>query len=143
MIRFSRSLFFSNVNYLEEKILQVVSSMPDLRHILIVANAINELDASGEETLSLLVTRLREAGYDISFSGFNDSILDVLRRTHLYDRIREDHLFRNVAFAIDSIYESTHRNSIEKDCPLMKVCFKGLEVSPDVKHRAIITDGPK
>ena len=143
VIRFSRSLFFSNVNYLEEKILNVVSSMPELKHILIVANAINELDASGEETLSLLVTRLREAGYDISFSGFNDSILDVLRRTHLYDRIREDHLFRNVAFAIDSIYATAHQNSNEKDCPLMKVCFRGLAVSSDVKHRAIITEGPK
>ena len=143
VIRFSRSLFFSNVNYLEEKILNVVSSMPELKHVLIVANAINELDASGEETLSLLVTRLREAGYDISFSGFNDSILDVLRRTHLYDRIREDHLFRNVAFAIDSIYASSHQNSNERDCPLMKVCFKGLAVSSDVKHRTIITEGPK
>ncbi len=143
VIRFSRSLFFSNVNYLEEKILNVVSSMPELKHVLIVANAINELDASGEETLSLLVTRLREAGYDISFSGFNDSILDVLRRTHLYDRIREDHLFRNVAFAIDSIYASAHQNSNEKDCPLMKVCFRGFAVSSDVKHRSIITEGPK
>ncbi len=143
VIRFNRSLFFSNVNYLEEKILNVVSSMPELRHILIVANAINELDASGEETLSLLTTRLREAGYDISFSGFNDSILDVIRRTHLYEKIGEDHLFRNVTFAIEKIYESTHKNSDERDCPLVKVCFKGLAVSSDVKHRAIITEGPK
>jgi MFS superfamily sulfate permease-like transporter len=143
VIRFNRSLFFSNVNYLEEKILNVVSSMPELKHILVVANAINELDASGEETLSMLTTRLRDAGYDISFSGFNDSILDVIRRTHLYDKIGEDHLFRNVAFAIEKIYESVHKNSNEKDCPLMKVCFKGLTVSADVKHRAIITEGPK
>jgi MFS superfamily sulfate permease-like transporter len=143
VIRFNRSLFFSNVNYLEEKILNVVSSMPELRHILIVANAINELDASGEETLSLLTTRMREAGYDISFSGFNDSILDVIRRTHLYEKIGEDHLFRNVAFAIEKIYESTHKNSNERDCPLVKVCFKGLAVSSDVKHRSIITEGPK
>ncbi len=142
VIRFNRSLFFSNVNYLEEKILNVVSSMPELRHIVIVANAINELDASGEETLSLMVSRLREAGYDISFSGFNDAILDVLRRTHLYEKIGEDHLFRNVAFAIDRLYESTHTNTGERECPLIKVCFKGLEVTPDIKHRSVITEGP-
>jgi hypothetical protein len=86
---------------------------------------------------------MREAGYDISFSGFNDSILDVIRRTHLYEKIGEDHLFRNVAFAIEKIYESTHKNSNERDCPLVKVCFKGLAVSSDVKHRSIITEGPK
>jgi SulP family sulfate permease len=143
VIRFSRSLFFSNVSYLEEKILNVISSMPELKHILIVGNAINELDASGEETLSLLVTRLREAGYDISFSGLNDTILDVMRRTHLFEKIGEDHFFRNVAFAVEKLYESTHKDSDEKECPLMKVSFKGLAVSSDVKQRDIITKGPQ
>jgi sulfate permease, SulP family len=143
VIRFSRSLFFSNVNYLEEKVLNALSTMPELKHILIVANAINELDASGEETLSLLTTRLREAGYDISISGLNDSILDVLRRTHLYEKIGEDHLFRNVAFAVEKIHEQTHRNSTEKECPLIKVCFKGLAVAPEIKRKPIITKGPQ
>lgn len=142
VIRFSRSLFFSNVSYLEEKILNVVSSMPQLKHILIVGNAINELDASGEEMLSLIITRLREAGYDISFSGFNDSILDVMKRTHLYEKIGEDHFFRNVAFAIEKLYEPTHQGSDEKNCPLIKVSFRGLAVSADVKQRDIITKGP-
>ncbi len=143
VIRFNRSLFFSNVNYLEEKVLNAVSSMPELKHILIVANAINELDASGEEMLSLLTTRLREAGYDISISGLNDSVLDVMRRTHLYEKIGEDHLFRNVAFAIERIHVQAHVNSPEKECPLIKVCFKGLAVAPDVKRKPIITKGPQ
>ncbi|MGC8579439.1 MAG: SulP family inorganic anion transporter [bacterium] len=142
VIRFSRSLFFSNVSYLEEKILNVISSMPELKHILIVGNAINELDASGEQMLSLIVTRLREAGYDISFSGLNDSIIDVLKRTHLYEKIGEDHFFRSVAFAIEKLYEPTHQGSDEKDCPLVKVSFKGFAVSQDVKQRDIITKGP-
>lgn len=143
VIRFNRSLFFSNVNYLEEKVLNAVSSMPELKHILIVANAINELDASGEEMLSLLTTRLREAGHDISISGLNDSVLDVMRRTHLYEKIGEDHLFRNVAFAIEKIHEPAHRNSTEKDCPLIKVCFKGLTVAPEIKRKPVITKGPQ
>ncbi|MCK4606397.1 MAG: hypothetical protein KAU35_03770 [candidate division Zixibacteria bacterium] len=46
--------------------------MPELRHVLIVGNGINELDSSGEEMLSLLVARLREAGCKVSISGLND-----------------------------------------------------------------------
>src|SRR4030042_394849 len=130
VIRFNGSLFFSNINYLEEKILEEVSTRHELRYILIVGNSINELDASGEEMLSLLVGRLRESGHDVFISGLNDSVLDVMRRTHLYEKIGEDHLFRTVAGAIEKIHEPAHRNSQEKECPLLTVCFRGLPVSP-------------
>jgi MFS superfamily sulfate permease-like transporter len=130
VIRFNSSLFFSNINYLEEKILEEVSTRPELRYILVVGNSINELDASGEEMLSLLVSRLRESGHDVFISGLNDSVLDVMRRTHLYEKIGEDHLFRNVDKALGKIHEPAHRNSQEKECPLLTVCFKGLTVSP-------------
>jgi SulP family sulfate permease len=130
VIRFNGSLFFSNVNYLEEKILEEVSTRPELRFILIVGNSINELDSSGEEMLSLLIGRLRESGHDAYISGLNDSVLDVMRRTHLYEKIGEDHLFRNVAVAIEKIHEPAHRNSQEKECPLLTVCFKRSTGSP-------------
>jgi len=130
VIRFNSSLFFSNINYLEEKILEEVSTRPELRYILIVGNSINELDASGEEMLSLLIGRLRESGHDVFISGLNDSVLDVMRRTHLYEKIGEDHLFRNVDKALAKIHEPAHRNSQEKECPLLTVCFKESTVSP-------------
>jgi MFS superfamily sulfate permease-like transporter len=130
VIRFNSSLFFTNINYLEEKILEEVSTRPGLRYILIVGNSINELDSSGEEMLSLLIGRLRGSGHDVCISGLNDSVLDVMRRTHLYEKIGEDHLFRNVAKAIEKIHEPAHRNSQEKECPLLTICFKGLTVSP-------------
>ena len=143
VIRFNGSLFFANVNYLEEKILEQVADMPDLKHILLVGNGINELDASGEEMLSVMVDRMREAGYGFSISGLNDAVLDVMRRTHLYEKIGEDHLFGNVAMAISAIYDKAHENSPEEECPLIKVCFRGLPVSDKVKRRDIILEGPK
>jgi MFS superfamily sulfate permease-like transporter len=119
VVRYEGSLFFANVNYLEEVILDQVATMPELRHIVIVGNGINVLDASGEDKLSSIVFRLREAGYDVSFSGLNDSVLDVMRRTGLYNMIGEDHLYRNVARAIDSLWDETHRESDEITCPLL------------------------
>jgi MFS superfamily sulfate permease-like transporter len=97
--------------------------MPDLRHILIVSHGVNELDASGEEMLSVLISRLRDAGYDVSFSGLKDNVLDVLKRTHLYETIGEDHMFPTQALAIEGIHAKAHENSQEKECPLLKVCL--------------------
>ncbi len=121
VIRYNGSIFFTNVNYLEEKILQVIESMPELKHILIVGNGINELDASGEDMVSLLVERVRESGLDISFSGLNDHVLDVMKRTYLLEKIGEDHIYRNATRAIESIIEKAHQGSAEKRCPLKEV----------------------
>ncbi|MCL5270808.1 MAG: SulP family inorganic anion transporter [bacterium] len=123
VIRFNGSLFFANVNYLEEAILERVATMPHVRHILIVGNGINMIDASGEDMLSLLVARLREAGYGISFSGLNDSVMDVLKRTGLYERIGADHFFRDVAAAVRAVHETTHEGSLEIQCPLIDPVF--------------------
>jgi len=121
LIRYNGSLYFANVNYLEEQILERINRMPDLKHIIIVGNGINELDASGEDMLAVLLGRIREAGYDISFSGLNDSVLDVLRRTHLYETIGEDHLYRNATRAVNGVHTQAHLGSDEDPCPLKEV----------------------
>ncbi len=124
VIRFSGSLIFANASYLEEKVNEEVGGLPDLRHVVIVGNAINELDSSGEEMLSLLVDRLREAGYEVSFSGLNDAVLDCLRRTGLYNKIGEENLFRSVRHAIEVLHERSHEGSTESPCPLVEAVEK-------------------
>ncbi|HDS01201.1 MAG TPA: STAS domain-containing protein [candidate division Zixibacteria bacterium] len=123
VIRYNGSLYFASVNYLERQVLDVVACMPELRHVLIVGNGINELDASGEDMLSHLTDRLREAGYDLSISGLNDHVLDTMRRTYLYYKIGEDHLFRNADRAIAAIHASAHKDSSERKCPLLEVVY--------------------
>jgi MFS superfamily sulfate permease-like transporter len=142
VIRFSESLFFINVSYLEQRILDCMASMPELRHILLVGNGINELDASGEEMLSLMVTRVREAGCDLSVSGLNDSVLDVMRRTRLYETIGEDHIFRNVEAAVAMLYPGTHQGSDERHCPLLEAPLRGIPTAASAHVRREITDGP-
>lgn len=118
IIRVDGALFFANASYMEEKVLQTVSTMPDLRHVLIVANGINDIDASGEEVLSRLVDRTTELGMGLSFSGMKSRVLETLKRTHLIDRIGEDNLYPTQVVAISEIYTSAHRDSEEDPCPL-------------------------
>ncbi|MFH2205011.1 MAG: SulP family inorganic anion transporter [Elusimicrobiota bacterium] len=133
VIRCNSSLFFANVNYLEEEILDRVASMPRLKHVHIVGNGINELDASGEGLLSMIVDRMREAGFGLSLSGLNDGVLDVMRRTGLYEKIGEENLYRSVTFTLENIYRRCHDGSDEESCPLVNVVFKGLPVSSGKK----------
>lgn len=122
VVRFDGPLFFANASYLEDKISEIMRTKMNLRHILIVANGINDIDASGEETLSLLVDRVRSAGVDISLSGVNESVMKVFRRTHLKEKIGDDHLFPTMEKAIGTVHRNTHQPGVEEQCPLTSVC---------------------
>ncbi|MDX9788052.1 MAG: SulP family inorganic anion transporter [Desulfobacterales bacterium] len=121
MVRFDGPLIFANASYLEDQIMDFMMKKRQLRHIIIVSNGINDIDASGEETLSLLIDRVRSAGIDISFSGVNESMMAVLVRTHLKEKIGEDHIFPTMEKAIACIHEETHKDSTEECCPLRTV----------------------
>ncbi len=107
MIRFDGSLFYANAGYLEDQITERLTAMPELKHILIVANGINDMDASGEEMLSLIVDRVRSAGYDISFSGVNEKVLAVMNRTYLYEKIGADNFFPTMQQAVEIIHRGS------------------------------------
>jgi MFS superfamily sulfate permease-like transporter len=123
LIRFDAPLFFANSSFLEDQVTDRMQANQKLKHIVIVANGINDIDASGEETLSLLVDRIRSAGLDVSLSGVNESVMKVLKRTHLDAKIGEDHLFATMELAIETIHPQTHRDAPEKKCPLKTVCY--------------------
>ena len=122
VVRFDGPLFFANASYLEDQIRSRRRSKKDLKHIIISAGSINDIDSSGEEALSLTVDRVRSAGIDISLSGVNRSVMKVLRRTHLIVKIGEDHIYPAIENAINAVHAITHRGGEEKDCPLTTVC---------------------
>jgi SulP family sulfate permease len=122
VVRFDAPLFFANASYLEDQIAHRRRTMKNLKHIHIVSNGINDMDASGEEALSLIVDRVRSAGIDISLSGVHVSVMKVLKRTHLLEKIGEDHIYPTMEKAISAIHEETHRDGQENACPLITVC---------------------
>jgi SulP family sulfate permease len=123
LVRFDGPLFFANASYLEDQITELMLAKKNLKHIIIVSNGINDMDASGEEALSLLVDRARSVGVDISMSGVNESVMKLLKRTHFLEKIREDHIYPTMESAIDANYAHTHSEGLEEKCPLLTVCF--------------------
>jgi MFS superfamily sulfate permease-like transporter len=138
LVRFDAPLFFANASFLEDQITERMQAKKGLKHIVIVANGINDIDASGEETLSLLVDRIRSAGMDVSLSGVNESVMKVLKRTHLDVKIGEDHIFPTMERAIEKVHPEAHRDIVEAECPLQTVCY--LPGSPPDKEVAHVSN---
>ncbi len=128
LVRFDGPLFFANASYLEDKINERIRDKKDLKHIIIAANGISDMDASGEESLSLLIDRCRSAGIDISLSGVNEAVNKVLKRTHLLEKVGSDYIFPTMERAICAVHDDAHRGGLEKQCPLTTVCRITYEV---------------
>jgi SulP family sulfate permease len=93
-IRFDGPLYFVNVAYFEEAILQVARDRPRLEYILIAGSGFTGIDASGVETLSVVVERLRANGITPVFSGLKLQVIEVMQATGLHDRIGPENIYR-------------------------------------------------
>ena len=103
-IRFDGRLYFANVSYFEEAVLNAVADNPEAPYVLIVGDAINGIDASGEEVIHHLVERLNENGVVVLFSGLKKQVHDVMRATGLRDLIGERRFFATAEEALEAIY---------------------------------------
>jgi SulP family sulfate permease len=109
-IRFDGSLYFANVAHFEDAVLAAVAGHKEAKYLLVVGDAINYIDSSGEELLHRLVVQLREAGVNPVFSGVKKQILDVMRATGLYRVIGDHNIFATEDQAIASIMQRLEQN---------------------------------
>jgi len=140
LIRFGGPLIFSNAHYLEEEINRKMRQKPELRCIIIVCNAINDVDASGVLALELMIERIRSAGYRVLFSGINETVLSTIERTGLIKKIGRDNIYPTMEKAITAIIRSSHGDHIDEDCPLLAMhhllYFKTKDIKGlDEEHR--------
>ncbi|MFN3544189.1 MAG: SulP family inorganic anion transporter [Thiobacillus sp.] len=104
-MRYDGSLYFANVSYFEDTVLEALAERPNVKYVLIVGDGINQIDASGEEVIHHLVERLRDAGVTLVFSGLKKQCLDVMRQTHLIEAVGQENIFATEDQAITAIYE--------------------------------------
>lgn len=125
VVRFDGALFFANASYLDEQVIKFRTEQPDLRYILLDARGINDMDASGEEALEMLVKRVRSAQMGFAMCGVKMQVLKVMERTGLLEEIGMEHMFPDsktaVAALIDRVHNGTDLPKAGCDnCPLTK-----------------------
>lgn len=100
VLRFDGSLYFANTGYFENRVLSHVAAKPGLKFLIIDAEGINEIDATGEDMLHVLVQRLKVAGVQLLFARAKKQIMDIFQRSHFIEQVGEQHFFRTRTDAI-------------------------------------------
>lgn len=86
-LRIDQSLYFANARFLEDYIYDRILDDKDLKHVVLMCSAVNEIDMSALETLQLINIRLKELGIDLSLSEVKGPVMDRLRRGHLLEHL--------------------------------------------------------
>ena len=81
-IRIDESLTYLNARWLEEYVLEEVADRPAVRHVILMCSAVNEIDASGLESLEAINHRLIDAAIGLHLSEVKGPVMDRLQRTH-------------------------------------------------------------
>lgn len=120
-MRFDGSLYFANVPYFEDALLEEAARHPKAQYILVVSEAINEIDGSGEEVIRHLVARLKERGLTMVFSGMKLQVREVLRRTGLEAAIGVENFFNTEDAALEAVFTRISDDGFDAaSCPLRR-----------------------
>ena len=99
-IRIDEALTYLNARWLEEYVLERVAERPELRHVILMCSAVNEIDASGLESLEAINHRLGDGGIGLHLSEVKGPEMDRLARTHFLEELNgEVFLTQDKAFA--------------------------------------------
>ena len=92
--RYDGDLYFANTGYLEGKILNYVAEKPSLKVVILDLEAVDQVDATGEEMLSNLADRFMTAGIEFYIARAKKQVLDAFERSGLYRKIGEERFTR-------------------------------------------------
>jgi len=122
IVRIDGSIYFGAIESVSNYFSNLFENK-DVKRLLIISDGINFIDLAGAEWLMHEVFKWQDAGGDIYFSGLKLVSRDVLIKSGFYDKIGDDHFFKDKNKAIGLIYLKLDKSICEK-CPatIFKEC---------------------
>ncbi len=111
-IRIDESLTYLNARWLEEFVLETVADHPEAKHLVLMASAVNSIDASALESLEAINHRLNDAGIKLHLSEVKGPVMDKLERSSFLEELSGE-----VFLSQDEAFSSLIRRAQEESPP--------------------------
>lgn len=103
LLRIDESLYFANAKYIEDFVLCAAAERPQLRHLVLICNAVNFIDASALETLTDLRARLQDAGIELNLTEVKGPVMNRLAGTEFLGQLGSDRVFLTTEEAYETL----------------------------------------
>jgi len=80
-LRVDESLYFGNASYIEDEVFHNLAERDQLRHVILMCTAVNEIDISALEVLEYINKTLREQDIGFHLSEVKGPVMDCLETT--------------------------------------------------------------
>jgi len=120
LVRIDESLYFANAGCLADAITAQAVQSPGVRHIVLIASAINTVDVTALDMLTGLVADLKRLGIEFHLTDVKGPVMDKLDTIGFIDQIGRDHV---------------HLSAHEAMCALGKV-KRAQTPAPAVENRS-------
>ena len=81
-LRIDESLYFANASFLQDYVYDRVVGDDELKNVVLMCSAVNEIDHSALESLEAINTRLKDMGIKLHMSEVKGPVMDRLQRSH-------------------------------------------------------------
>ncbi|MCF6320568.1 MAG: sulfate permease [Rhizobiaceae bacterium] len=105
LLRIDENLYFANVSYLEDQIQRHISDNPDIKHLVLIANAVNEIDASALGSLEQMITRLADSGVTMHLAEVKGPVMDRLIQVNFVELLEPGRIFLSTHDAVEALRE--------------------------------------
>jgi len=82
-VRMDESLYFANARFLEERIHALVAKQGDIKNLVLMCSAVNDIDASAVEVLKSINDNLKQLGIGFHLSEVKGPVMDQLQKCRL------------------------------------------------------------
>ena len=86
-LRIDESLYFANASFLQDLVQNRVAGQTEVRHVVLMCSAVNEIDLSALESLEAINTSLGENDIKLHLSEVKGPVMDRLKRSHFLDQL--------------------------------------------------------
>ncbi|WDE95303.1 SulP family inorganic anion transporter [Lentisphaera profundi] len=112
-LRFRCAIFFASVEAFEEAIITCLAQSKNVKFMLIEAQSINRIDASGEWGLRNLVNQLKSHNVELVFAALPAEAKEMMNKTQLDQLIGEENFYPDTTSAIHALHERINGRNLE------------------------------
>jgi SulP family sulfate permease len=103
LVRIDESITFANISYIEDYLADELKRQPNTRHVVLILNAVNDIDSTALEALELFNQSLLALGKTLNFSEAKGPVLDKLKKTDFLEQIKPGRLFFRTEDAVKAL----------------------------------------
>lgn len=104
ILRMDAPLYFANAKFLADRVARLLALRKEVRHLLLDASAMADVDADGARTLQALYHELKDAGVALHLVTMRGYVRDVVGRAGLWQTLLDDdRVWSDVAEALGAL----------------------------------------